>query len=212
VGNEAVASELRLAGLGGVVQGGMLVATKPQIAAAPLSLPRSAAAAALPVRTSRATKASLWALTASPSPTKTIDESTLLTDADLARPTLVKREDCDVKKTRKACKNCSCGLKEMLLAEEEDDLVAAGFAPTTKAKPKAKVVTSSCGSCYLGEAFRCASCPYLGMPAFEPGQRSLRPWTTSEHTPSLPVLCCLVNLSFRPFLFLRITLFGSSGL
>lgn len=180
----------------------------------PLSLKRPASSidasaapsssAALPLRTSRAAKASLWAFTTSApgsgASTPTIDESTLLTDADLERPTLVKREDCDVKRTRKACKNCSCGLRELLLDEkEQDDLVAAGFAaPASNGVAKAGVkkisstMTSSCGSCYLGDAFRCASCPYLGalltfwclnermltrprtclgMPAFEPGQK-----------------------------------------
>lgn len=145
-----------------------------------VSPPAASTSSALPLRTSRAAKASLWAFaaptTSTSTPSATIDESSLLTAEDLLRPTLIRREDCDVKKTRKACKNCSCGLAELLLdQEEEDDLVAAGFAASTATdgtgeKKEKKVgikkmkstVTSSCGNCYLGDAFRCGGCPYLG--------------------------------------------------
>ena len=59
---------------------------------------------------------------------------------------------------RKACDDCTCGRRE---AEEEQQ---ASIAP---------IKTSACGKCGLGDAFRCASCPYLGKPAFKPGEEHL---------------------------------------
>jgi len=87
------------------------------------------------------------------------DEDTLLGDEDLIKPMTNKKDDCDVGKggQRKACKNCSCGRKEL----EES-------SPQNKPQENVK---SSCGNCYLGDAFRCSSCPHLGTPAFKPGEK-----------------------------------------
>jgi len=89
-----------------------------------------------------------------------LDPDDLLTDADKMKPDAASLKVCGTTGMRKACKNCSCGLKEELEAEGDEERVAS------QANFK-----SSCGSCYLGDAFRCASCPYLGMPAFKPGQK-----------------------------------------
>lgn len=101
----------------------------------------------------------IWTLSANDTNDDNIDiiDSDALLDAnDLKRPDLSGIiTDCGTSKAgkKRACKGCTCGLKEELTG-----------AP-------APAVKSACGSCYLGDAFRCASCPYLGMPPFKPGDQ-----------------------------------------
>lgn len=90
-----------------------------------------------------------------------IDPDSLLDEDDLKKPDSDSLRVCGTTGKRKACKDCSCGLAEELAAEKNR---AVGAPNTETAK-------SSCGSCYLGDAFRCSTCPYLGMPAFKPGEK-----------------------------------------
>ncbi|XP_059481412.1 anamorsin homolog [Neocloeon triangulifer] len=91
----------------------------------------------------------------------TIDPDLLIDEEDLKKPDAASLLVCGTTGKRKACKDCSCGLDKVLAAENAGD-----ETPKPQDQPK-----SSCGSCYLGDAFRCASCPYLGMPAFKPGEK-----------------------------------------
>jgi len=86
-----------------------------------------------------------------------IDADDLLDEEDKIKPDPSTLKVCGTTGKRKACKDCSCGLAEELSSERDTVNI-----PAQK---------SSCGSCYLGDAFRCASCPYLGMPAFKPGEK-----------------------------------------
>lgn len=100
-----------------------------------------------------------------------IDEDDLLQDeGDLApdmngatAATATTTDDCG---GRTACDDCTCG-------RAEQEQAAGGATTTTTAIKKAPIQTSACGKCGLGDAFRCASCPYLGKPAFKAGEEHL---------------------------------------
>lgn len=212
-----LSSELVLAGfdiLSSSVETGNIVAQKPQDgpnATISIKTVTTNGAAAVPiVRLNRKAdstkkKAVLWAITSSKPSTPLIDAESLLTEEDKQRP-VPTCEPVDPRappRRKRACKGCTCGLAEL----EEEELRTAKVVlidgsqnggtsvvdrsekerilKAAKATPKA---TSSCGSCFLGDAFRCASCPYLGMcgfrlfvglfisfeiglPAFKPGEK-----------------------------------------
>jgi hypothetical protein len=91
-----------------------------------------------------------------------IDEDTLLDDTDEVLKAA--QSDCGpgAGGKKRACKNCTCGLKD-----EED-----AEKPLVSDKELSQMV-SGCGNCFKGDAFRCGSCPFLGKPAFKPGMEKV---------------------------------------
>ena len=92
-------------------------------------------------------------------------------------------------KRRRACKDCTCGLAAKLEAEDtakrataDANLASLSQPATTLPKFSADDLNDaeldftvqgkvgSCGNCALGDAFRCDGCPYIGLPAFKPGE------------------------------------------
>lgn len=166
-----------------------IVAQKPAAPTSTPTLTKPLTNGALPLKRKvdparQASKKAVWALSSSSTPT--IDAEALLTDADRARPV----PTCEpvlpgAPRRKKACKGCTCGLAELEAEEiptgkvvllDSDGAVEVGsgdvekqrLLAAAKAAPKA---TSSCGSCFLGDAFRCEGCPYMGLPPFNPGEK-----------------------------------------
>jgi len=87
-----------------------------------------------------------------------IDEDNLISVAPLPPVKDVSRksaqDDCG---GRKACDDCTCGRAEREKVEGA----------------QSEAVTSSCGNCSKGDAFRCAGCPFLGKPAFKAGEENV---------------------------------------
>lgn len=87
-----------------------------------------------------------------------VNESALLEGDGIANGEVCKPETGG---KRKPCKDCSCGLADIYAKEEKE----------AKKEELAKGKNGSCGNCSLGDAFRCAACPYLGLPPFKPGEK-----------------------------------------
>lgn len=98
-----------------------------------------------------------------------------------ANPPLQTAPECKPEpgKKRRACKDCTCGLAERIEAQDKARRAKADKdLDTLKLKSEdlneldftVQGKTGSCGSCSLGDAFRCSDCPYIGLPPFKPGE------------------------------------------
>lgn len=131
-----------------------------------------------------------------------IQEDDLIADSRKLNMDVVVPKKCELpsgKKRKKACKDCTCGLKELEEQEQQasrnlqDTLLGkmAQLATLEAIKIEERLKqsqvqfsaqdlteidftiegkTGGCNSCSLGDAFRCDGCPYLGLPPFKPGE------------------------------------------
>ncbi|TBU55755.1 cytokine-induced anti-apoptosis inhibitor 1, Fe-S biogenesis-domain-containing protein [Dichomitus squalens] len=100
--------------------------------------------------------------------------SSLLSPADSERRAACEPAVHGAPWRKKVCQNCTCGLAELeadefaqskvvlLDGKVDGQAIEASQAEKEHLMAAAPKATSSCGNCYLGDAFRCWSCPYQG--------------------------------------------------
>ncbi|KID95026.1 Anamorsin, partial [Metarhizium majus ARSEF 297] len=107
-----------------------------------------------------------------------IDEDDLLGEEDLKRRPQAPTE-CQPQKRRRPCKDCTCGLAAKFEAEEKErrsqanaglEAIKLDTNDLNELDFTVKGKTGSCNNCSLGDAFRCSTCPFIGLPAFKPGE------------------------------------------
>ena len=111
-------------------------------------------------------KASAWEEEDEDDRDEMIDEDALLTEKDKAKPN-TEGEGVGCPPTRKPCKDCTCGRKEEEEMKENATPASSVVKMDLENDPNDETFKSACGNCALGDAFRCAGCPYLGQPAFK---------------------------------------------
>lgn len=104
---------------------------------------------------------STWKMAVDDDDNDMIDENELLNDGIVPKAPVSDCGTSDAPGKKRACANCSCGLAELEALEGSN---SENVASNSK---------SGCGNCSKGDAFRCAGCPFLGKPAFQPGQEKL---------------------------------------
>ncbi len=112
-----------------------------------------------------------------------VDEDDLLGDIAQVEPgqLVLAADDQECGPSKKACKNCVCGRAESEAAgaatQKKVTLAEAGAVSKDEAgravvdTAKLKAAAGGCGSCSLGDAFRCKGCPSRGLPAYTVGER-----------------------------------------